>query len=139
MNLIDRLERAKFDRAEALKAIREAKAKHADGDWWEKLPNGVRGKIYFGHTGELSLDKLIAVVKVLPKDCVAVSKDKAKPIVRTVQADYKDVDSLLIGLAEQLKAFGVHLRDQPDSEGTDEYMLVLSNKQLTRDELRKVK
>jgi len=57
-------------------------------------------------------------------------------IVAHFAADYKDTEELIDGFKEALTRFGIKVYDDPNCEGTDTYGFLLSNEELTEDEVK---
>ena len=55
-----------------------------------------------------------------------------------VSADWKDIVGLLDDFEKALENFGLFMYDDPDMEGSDHYAFVISNEQLTDDQINKL-
>ena len=59
-------------------------------------------------------------------------------IVAHFAADYKDTEELIDGFKEALARFGIKVYDDPNCEGTDTYGFLLSNEELTDEEVKEL-
>lgn len=63
---------------------------------------------------------------------------KDKRIVVHFAADYKDTEEIIDGFKEALERFGIKVYDDPNCEGTDTYGFLLSNEELTDDQVKEL-
>ena len=61
-----------------------------------------------------------------------------KKKVKTVAADYKDVEDLLDQIFKSIKSFGLHVYQHPDFQESDMYGFIISDKPLTRQEIKEL-
>lgn len=59
-----------------------------------------------------------------------------KPKVEAVSYDWKDSEGGLEQIQKALKAHGIHMQQSPMHEGTDTYGFHISNKKLSKKELK---
>ena len=57
-------------------------------------------------------------------------------IVAQVSADCIDAEEVIEGFKDALEKFGIKVYDDPTCDGTDSYGFLLSNEELTKDEIK---
>ncbi|KKL77043.1 hypothetical protein LCGC14_2038850 [marine sediment metagenome] len=55
-----------------------------------------------------------------------------------VIADWKDIEGLIEGFTEALENFGLFIYEHPEAEDTDTYGFIVSNEQLTEEQINKL-
>lgn len=92
-----------------------------------------------GQWPEIAVKDLMQHVTIDLPAGLAVSKvasTQPELKVETVSADWKDVEGLIDGFRDALKKLGVVMISHPDFEGSDTYGFILSNRRLTKAELK---